>query len=246
MPREIQSSKHPAVEPARLKNHVVARSRMNMAEAAKILQLIEAAEDIFLAKGYHTATMSDVAKAAGMSKKTVYQLIESKADLFAILLEHRQEQIVIPNHHEDWPLQEILVQYLLGLAQFLLSPKQISIIRLILAEYTHGKDFGRIFHQKRVTKANLFLENCLMQVVPPTYKPISDYKEMAAMLFGMALGEFHLGVLLGFRAMPTKAALTNRIRLAVELFLKGCEVAEEPQKRRIPERRKPVLKKSRI
>ncbi|OYV38447.1 MAG: TetR family transcriptional regulator, partial [Acidocella sp. 20-61-6] len=42
-----------------------------------MLKLFDAAEDIFLLKGYHTATMSDVAKAAGMSKKTVYQLVES-------------------------------------------------------------------------------------------------------------------------------------------------------------------------
>ena len=54
--------------------------------ADRMLQLITAAEDIFLAKGYHTATMSDVAKAAGMSKKTVYTMIESKAELFGALL----------------------------------------------------------------------------------------------------------------------------------------------------------------
>ena len=244
MPREIQSSKHPAVALARPKGPVAARSKTTVGEAAKILQLIEAAEDIFLAKGYHTATMSDVAKAAGMSKKTVYQLIESKADLFADLLAYRQEQIVMPDNHEDGPLQETLVQYLLCLAHFLLSPKQISIIRLIMAEYTHGKDFGRIFHQKRVTKANLFLEDYLMKIEPPTYRPISDFKEMAAILFGMALGEFHLGVLIGFRAMPTKAVLTNRIRLAVELFLKGCEAPEAPETSRLADNRKPILKKS--
>jgi TetR/AcrR family transcriptional repressor of mexJK operon len=244
MPREIQSSKHPAVEPAPLKSHVKAGSKTNAGEAAKILQLIEAAEDIFLAKGYHTATMNDVAKAAGMSKKTVYQLIESKADLFAMLLDHHQEQIVIPDNPKDWPLHEVLVQYLLCLAHFLLSPKQISIIRLIMAEYTHGKDFGRIFHQKRVTKANLFLENCLIDVVPAAYKAVSDSKEMAAMLFGMALGEFHIGVLIGFRAMPTKAALVNRIRLAVDVFLKGCAAAEAPSISEIPKVRKPRLKKA--
>jgi len=245
MPREIQSSKHPAGEPAPLKSHVKAGSKTNAGEAAKILQLIQAAEDIFLAKGYHTATMNEVAKAAGMSKKTVYQLIESKADLFAILLDHHQEQIVIPENHADWPLDEVLVQYLLGLAHFLLSPKQIAIIRLIMAEYTHGKDFGRLFHQKRVTKANVFLENCLIGVIPPSYGSITDSKEMAAMLFGMALGEFNIGVLIGFRAMPTKAALANRIRLAVDLFLKGCAVADQPKSNRIAPGGKPLVKKSR-
>jgi hypothetical protein len=116
---------------------------------------------------------------------------------------------------------------LLCLAQFLLSPQQISIVRLIMAEYTHGKDFGRVFHQKRVIKAKLLLENCLSEIGPPVYMKVDDVKEMAAMLFGMALGEFHLGLLIGFRPMPTKAVLTRRIRLAVKLFLGGWEAEKQ-------------------
>lgn len=228
MSREMRSSKHPVVEPAGppkgwARSGARPKSNADAQDAARLLQLIEAAEDIFLAKGYHTATMSDVAKAAGMSKKTVYQLIESKAELFAALLEYRQEKLIIPVKQENWSLHEILEQNLLCLARFLLSPQQISIIRLIMAEYTHGKDFGRIFHQKRVMKAKLLLENCLAEIGPPVYRRVDDVKEMAAMLFGMALGELQLGVLIGFRAIPAKAALTRRIRLAVELFLGGWD-----------------------
>jgi AcrR family transcriptional regulator len=218
----MQSSKHQAAAPVRLKGWVRPASK-SAPDAGKMLQLIEAAEDMFLAKGYHSATMDDVAKAAGMSKKTVYQLIESKAALFAELLEYHQEKLIVPLAQADWPLQEILVQRLLSLAHFLLAPQQISIIRLIMAEYTHGRDFGRVFHQRRLTKAKTLLENCLLDIGPPSYRKIADRKEMAAMLFGMALGEFQLGVLIGFRPMPTKAVLTRRIRLAVEMFLKGCE-----------------------
>jgi len=222
----MRSLKHHITEPVRVKRLPRPASKADALQAAKLLQLIEAAEDIFLAKGYHTATMSDVAKAAGMSKKTLYQLVESKAGLFAALLEYRQEKLVIPVTQDNWPLHEILEQNLLCLAQFLLSAQQISIIRLIMAEYTHGKDFGRVFHQKRVMKAKLLLENCLTEIGPPAYRKVDNIKEMAAMLFGMALGEFHLGVLIGFRPMPTKAVLTRRIRLAVALFLGGWEATK--------------------
>ena len=223
MSREMHSSKHHVAEPVRLKSAIKPHPKADAEDAAKMLSLIEAAEDIFLAKGYHTATMNDVAKAAGMSKKTVYQLIDSKAGLFAALLDYHQEKLLIPEIKDDWPIQEILVQNLLCLAQFLLSPQQISIIRLIMAEYTHGKDFGRVFHQKRLMKGKLQLESCLTQIGPPLYHKLGDVREQSAMLFGMALGEFHLGVLIGFRAMPTKAVLTRRVRMAVELFLKGLE-----------------------
>jgi AcrR family transcriptional regulator len=191
-------------------------------DAAKLLHLIDAAEVIFLQKGFHTATMNDVAKAAGMSKKTVYQLIDSKATLFTALIEHHAEKLVMPAIEADWSMNEILVQFLLRLGAFLLSPAQISLIRLIMAEYTHSNDFGRVFHQKRVMKSKMELENWLIRICATDYFEVVDAREMAAMLFGMALGEFHLGVLVGFRPIPTKAALTRRVRCAVDIFLAGC------------------------
>lgn len=189
---------------------------------ARMLQLIEAAEDMFLAKGYHAATMSDVAKAAGMSKKTVYTLIESKAELFAALLAHHQSLLNFPEPAPGWTVRDILIANLVCLARFLLSPQQIAIIRLIMAEYTHSPDMGRVFHRNRVTKAKSKLETCLAEIVRSHACADADPKEMAAMLFGMAIGEMHLGVLIGFRSMPTKQMVEKRVRHAVDIFLAGC------------------------
>jgi AcrR family transcriptional regulator len=192
------------------------------ADAPKMLLLIEAAEDIFLAKGYHSATMNDVAKAAGMSKKTVYQLISSKAELFAALLAHYQSLFTFPTPQPDWTTQTILVENLICLAKFLLSPEQIAIIRLIMAEYTHSPDLGRLFHQNRFKKAKSKLEICLADIAARNDTKLNNVSEMSAMLFGMAIGEFHLSTLVGYRAPPTKAALESRIRQAVDIFLTGC------------------------
>ena len=50
------------------------------------------------------------------------------------------------------------------------------------------------------------------------------------MLFGMAIGEFHLGVLIGFHAPPTRQALEKRVRQAVDIFLAGCGAAKATKK----------------
>jgi TetR/AcrR family transcriptional repressor of mexJK operon len=190
--------------------------------------LIDAAEEIFLAKGYHSATMDDVAQAAGMSKKTVYQLIHSKAELFMALLDHYQTLLVFPASQPDWSEQRILVEHLLALARFLLSPEQLAIIRLIMAEYTHSPDLSRVFHQSRFKKAKSRLETCLSDIATRQNARFTDLGEMSAMLFGMTIGEFHLGVLIGFRAPPSKAALERRIRQGVAIFLAGSASALEP------------------
>ncbi len=191
-------------------------------DAAKMLALMEAAEDIFLAKGYHTATMSDVAKAAGMSKKTVYQLTPSKAELFADLLAHYQSRLVFPTPAPGATPKSILIDNLTCLAKFLLSPEQIAIIRLIMAEYTHSPNLGRGFHQNRFKKAKSKLETCLTEFATAENISLKNTAEMSAMLFGMAIGEFHIATLIGFRPPPTKTTLENRIRQAVDIFLTGC------------------------
>jgi TetR/AcrR family transcriptional repressor of mexJK operon len=190
--------------------------------AVRMMQLIEAAEDIFLEKGYHAATMSDVAKAAGMSKKTVYTMIDSKADLFASILAHHQSLLEFPTPEPGWTIRDILNAHVLCLARFLLSPGQIAILRLIMAEYTHSPDLGRVFLRNRITKSKFKLESCLAEIAAQHPGLASDPKEMAAMLFGMAIGEFHLGVLIGFRSTPSKLALEKRVRQAVDIFLAGC------------------------
>jgi AcrR family transcriptional regulator len=61
-------------------------------------RLIDAAAKVFAERGYLQATVDDVAAEAGLSKGTVYWNFQSKADLFAALVEDRidrpAEQIV--------------------------------------------------------------------------------------------------------------------------------------------------------
>ena len=45
------------------------------------------------------------------------------------------------------------------------------------------------------------------------------------MLFGMAIGEFHLSVLVGYRTVPSRQALEKRIRRAVDIFVAGLGMA---------------------
>jgi AcrR family transcriptional regulator len=192
------------------------------AQDTPLLRLIEAAEDIFLAKGYHTATMNDVAQAAGMSKKTVYTIIKSKAELFGLLLAHHESFMLFPEPKPEATLHEILVQNLTTLARFLIAPEQIAILRLIMAEYTHSPDLGKIFHSRRVSKAKGVLQKCMKNIADQHVLSGQEAAEYASMLFGMALGEFHLSVLVGYRAPPSQAAIKARINRAVAIFLAGC------------------------
>ena len=57
-------------------------------------QLLDAAIDVFTAKGYHAAAMDDIAEAAGVSKPVLYQHFPSKLDLYLALLDASCDSLV--------------------------------------------------------------------------------------------------------------------------------------------------------
>ena len=52
-------------------------------------RIVEAAREVFSKKGYHEATMDDVAEQLGVSKGALYQYFNSKEDLYRTILKAR-------------------------------------------------------------------------------------------------------------------------------------------------------------
>ncbi len=63
--------------------------------SARRAQLLRAAQEIFVAQGYHAAAMDDIAERAGVSKPVLYQHFPSKLELYLALLEHHVEALVV-------------------------------------------------------------------------------------------------------------------------------------------------------
>ncbi len=57
-------------------------------------QLLGAAQEVFVAQGYHAAAMDDIAEAAGVSKPVLYQHFPGKLDLYLALLDQHSEAMV--------------------------------------------------------------------------------------------------------------------------------------------------------
>jgi AcrR family transcriptional regulator len=55
--------------------------------SARRKQLLAAAQDVFVAQGYHSAAMDDIAERAGVSKPVLYQHFPGKLELYLALLD---------------------------------------------------------------------------------------------------------------------------------------------------------------
>jgi AcrR family transcriptional regulator len=62
--------------------------------SARRKQLLEAAQDVFVAQGYHAAAMDDIAERAGVSKPVLYQHFPGKLELYLALLDTHCDAIV--------------------------------------------------------------------------------------------------------------------------------------------------------
>ncbi|GAA1013395.1 MULTISPECIES: TetR/AcrR family transcriptional regulator [Streptomyces] len=57
-------------------------------------QLLGAAQEVFVAQGYHAAAMDDIAERAGVSKPVLYQHFPGKLDLYLALLDQHCEALI--------------------------------------------------------------------------------------------------------------------------------------------------------
>ena len=62
--------------------------------SARRAQLLGAAQEVFVAQGYHAAAMDDIAERAGVSKPVLYQHFPGKLDLYLALLDQHAEALV--------------------------------------------------------------------------------------------------------------------------------------------------------
>lgn len=61
--------------------------------AQRRAQLLEAAQTVFVRKGYHSAAMEDIAEEAGVSKPVLYQHFPGKLELYLALLESQCDRL---------------------------------------------------------------------------------------------------------------------------------------------------------
>jgi AcrR family transcriptional regulator len=74
------------------RSHVPAGTRLP--RPARRRQLLGAAQEVFVAQGYHAAAMDEIAERAGVSKPVLYQHFPGKLELYLALLDESVDELV--------------------------------------------------------------------------------------------------------------------------------------------------------
>lgn len=208
-----------------------------IAEPERRQRVLDAAESVFLESGYGAASMDDIARRAGMSKKTLYQVFETKESLFAAVIAARRAildaMISSEEFHGHASPEKVLRSYLGKLARFVLAPRQAALYRLVIAESLRTPELAHAFYREGPCKGRLVLERWLCAQHEQGMLHVPDPERDAAMLCSMVISELQMRFLIGELRAPDDALIDTTVDRAVELFLHGARPARwsfEPHK----------------
>jgi AcrR family transcriptional regulator len=149
------------------------------ADSSKRRQIIDGARKVFLDFGFDGASMGEIARAAGVSKGTLYVYFADKNRLFeAIVEEESLEQGKLAfNFDPERDVAAILMEFGQAYIQVLCRPGGGSAIRTVMAIAERMPEVGRRFYTN---------------VVAVTVARLADYLKARAKLDNLAIDDFEL------------------------------------------------------
>jgi len=187
--------------------------------------IYEAARHVFAEKGFAATRMEAIPRAAGVSTKTVYRLIENKAALFEQMVTRRIDRFVTAVNLgacENRNFEVALGDALIVCGELVLDREVIAIQRMILAESEAFPTMAESFYEYAMQRTVSALGDWLRLQRARGQIALDDPDDAAGMLLGMLIFEPQRAVWFGHRAAPSRSAVMRRARTCAKLFVRGC------------------------
>ncbi|THD60318.1 TetR/AcrR family transcriptional regulator [Phenylobacterium sp.] len=188
-------------------------------------EILRAAFEVFTAKGFHRATMLDVATAARASKATLYSRFAGKAALFAALVAWgtRQGAAALEAIADDATLDPAaaLERFAARLLAQMLQPEKVALLRIAVAEGARMPEVGAIL-SGYTREHGLRLGRVLVgRLVAKGVVEIADAEEFGHAFIGLLQGEWVTHALLGGAVAPTPEQIEAHARRAMRRLLRA-------------------------
>lgn len=116
----------------------------------KFAQVVAGARDRFLADGYEGSSVDEIARAAGVSKATLYSYFPDKKLLFMEVAKHecrRQADLALESIDVNAPVKAVLCDISIQILNFLTSDFGQRIFRICVAEGERFPELGQEFYE---------------------------------------------------------------------------------------------------
>ena len=191
-------------------------------DSAKRRQIVQGARSIFLAQGFDAASMSDIARAAGVSKGTLYVYFDNKEQLFEAIVHeeclfHAEGVFNLDPHDHD--VAGTLTRLGAAYIQFLCHPDKASALRTVVAIADRMPEIGKIFYETGPAVGIDKVATYLRAQTQAGILAVGDCEVAAAQFLDACKSTVFMPVMFNFREAPELERIRYVVGIAVKAFM---------------------------
>lgn len=190
-------------------------------DSSKRRQILAGARKVFMDLGFDGASMGEIARAAGVSKGTLYVYFADKSALFEAILEEEalQHGQVVFNFDPARDAETTLREFALAYNRLLCRPGGGSAIRTVMAIAERMPDVGRRYYFCVLDKTIGRLSEYLKAHVAPGDLAIDDCDLAASQFMELCKASLFLPFVFQAAPPPSEQRMMEVIDSATRMFL---------------------------
>ena len=190
-------------------------------DSSKRRQILDGASKVFMDLGFDGASMGEIARAAGVSKGTLYVYFADKSALFEAILEEEALQYgqVVFNFDPARDAETTLNDFGQAYIRLLCRPGGGSAIRTVMAIAERMPDVGCRYYLRVLDKTINRLSDYLKAHVGPGDLAIDDCDLAASQFMELCKASLFLPFVFQAAPAPSEARMTEVVDSATRMFL---------------------------
>lgn len=135
--------------------HIMIETLKDKTNSLRRAHILEAAIKVFAEKGFHAATIKDVAAEAGVADGTIYNYFENKTSLLMGILDPRGNAVQTATAAMPLPAADLQNFLTIMLTQRWadLTPKTLDVLRIVFSEALVNPELRSIFAANTISPA---------------------------------------------------------------------------------------------
>lgn len=202
-------------------SHIMEPSCRVSDDSGKRRQILQGAREVFLARGFDGASMGEIARAAGVSKGTLYVYFDSKDKLFEVLTleeKHTLAEVLFKLDPANPDVRTALTELGQSFLKLMCRPEHVSSIRMVIGAAEKFPKVGQTFYEAGPRQGICRLRDYLARQAQAGRLSIEDPDVAAEHFLALCQSESMKRLLFAVEFTLSEREIEERVRQAVRVF----------------------------
>lgn len=193
-------------------------------------QILAGARQVFLARGFAASSMGEIARAAEVSKGTLYVYFDSKTALFHALIDEQKRNTaerLTEFDPDDHDVDAVLTTFARRFISALTAPGHIALVRMVIGASTEFPELSRAFFDSGPAYGAKRLAAYLAAQNAEGVLRVDDPEDAAWRFLGMCNAPSLVSVIMGANR-PSPEEIERRAGGIVSAFMAAALPASRP------------------